>query len=941
MTYSVGSLVRARGREWVVLPDSQEDFLILRPLGGSDDEVAGILPALETVEAARFALPDPAQVGDHRSARLLRDAVRLGFRSSAGPFRSFGRISVEPRPYQLVPLLMALKLDPVRILISDDVGIGKTVEACLIARELIDRGEESRLTVLCPPPLAEQWQSELRDKFHIDAALVLPGTARRLERDIAFGESLFEAYPFTVVSTDFIKSERRRFEFLRTCPDIVIVDEAHTCVTAGGGRGARHLRHELVAAIADKPDRHMILVTATPHSGKEAAFRSLLGFISEDLAALPEDLSGPDNVRNRRHLAQHFVQRRRADIEHFMQEATPFPTRESREETYALSDEYKKLFHRVLDYARESVLDESGERFHQRVRWWSALALLRSLASSPAAAASTLRSRAAVADAETEEDVEDIGSKSVLDFVVDELTEGVDVAPGGDIGELADDEEKNRRRLLAMAREADRLHGKKDAKLQKAIVLVKELLKDGYHPILFCRFIPTANYVAENLRDALPNEVQVIPVTGLLPPEEREARIAELDPDRPAVLVCTDCLSEGVNLQASFNAVMHYDLSWNPTRHEQREGRVDRFGQPDEIVRSLTYYGVDNQIDGVVIDVLLRKHQSIRTSLGISVPVPGDVDQIVEALFEGLLLRRGDDWRTDYLPGFDEYIKPRKEDLYQAWETAEERERRSRTMFAQETIKPEEVARELELARTAVGSGVQLERFALESLRAHGAVIQGHNGTYGIQLSEVNDGLKDAMAAKDELQARFDLPVQGGQVYLSRTHPLVEGLSSYMMNTALDPLEDSIARRSGVIRTLAVETRTTLLLVRMRFHILQPINGDSVPLLAEDVRVAAFEGSPSEPRWLDDRRAEELLQAEPAANIAYEQAREFITRVVADEVALEPHLVKLTEQRGEAILESHVRVRAAARMPGNRPRIEPNLPPDLLGIYVLLPVPKR
>src|SRR5204863_1593733 len=126
---------------------------------------------------------DPAQVGDYRSCRLLRDAVRLGFRSSAGPFRSFGHIAVEPRPSQLVPLLMALKLDPVRLLIADDVGIGKTVEACLVARELLDRGEVRRMAVLCPPHLAEQWQGELREKFHVDAALVLPSTVTRLERD--------------------------------------------------------------------------------------------------------------------------------------------------------------------------------------------------------------------------------------------------------------------------------------------------------------------------------------------------------------------------------------------------------------------------------------------------------------------------------------------------------------------------------------------------------------------------------------------------------------------------------------------------------------------------------------------------------------------------------------------------------------------------------------
>src|SRR3990172_7817892 len=141
MTFTVGSLVKVRGREWVVLPESEEDLLVLRPLGGTEDEITGIYLPLETVAPAAFDLPDPTQAGDYCSARLLRDAVRLGFRSSAGPFRSFARLGLEPRPYQLVPLLMSLKLDPIRLLVADDVGIGKTIEAGLIARELLDRGE--------------------------------------------------------------------------------------------------------------------------------------------------------------------------------------------------------------------------------------------------------------------------------------------------------------------------------------------------------------------------------------------------------------------------------------------------------------------------------------------------------------------------------------------------------------------------------------------------------------------------------------------------------------------------------------------------------------------------------------------------------------------------------------------------------------------------------
>jgi len=158
MPYTTGSLIKTRGREWVVLPDSTDDLLVLRPLGGTDQEIAGIYLPLEggDVQSATFDLPDPNRPGDFRSCRMLRDAVRLGFRSSAGPFRSFARLNVEPRPYQLVPLLMALKLDPVRILIADDVGVGKTIEAGLVARELLDRGEVQRLAVLCPPHLAEQ-----------------------------------------------------------------------------------------------------------------------------------------------------------------------------------------------------------------------------------------------------------------------------------------------------------------------------------------------------------------------------------------------------------------------------------------------------------------------------------------------------------------------------------------------------------------------------------------------------------------------------------------------------------------------------------------------------------------------------------------------------------------------------------------------------------------
>jgi superfamily II DNA or RNA helicase len=937
MSFAIGSLVRARGREWVVLPESEENLLVLRPLGGTDDEVTGIYMPLETVEPASFGLPDPSMPGDYRSCKLLRDAVRLGFRSSAGPFRCFARIGVEPRPYQVVPLLMALKLDPIRLLIADDVGIGKTIEACLIARELIDRGEVRRMVVLCPPQLAEQWQGELSRKFHIDAELVLPSTASKLDRHCRVGQSIFEVFPFLIVSTDFIKSDRRRDDFLRACPEMVIIDEAHSCAYSGvGGRG-RHQRHDLVKGLASNPDRHLILVTATPHSGNEETFRSLLAFLDPVFATLPEDLAGAENERHRRRLAAHLVQRRRGDLRRYLDADTPFPEREDREENYQLSPEYKKFFQHVLNYARETVMVEGDNKFRQRVRWWSALALLRSLASSPAAAAATLRSRASTADAASPEEADAIGRRTVLDLIEDESAEGMDIIPGSDAEDPQNEGAVNRRRLLEMARTADGLKGDGDGKLIKAVKLVKELLREGFNPILFCRFIPTAEYLAEELRRRLSSGVEVVAVTGTLPPADRELRVSQLAAAPKRVLVCTDCLSEGVNLQDHFDAVFHYDLSWNPTRHEQREGRADRYGQPSPKVRALTYYGTDNQIDGIVLDVLLRKHRTIRSSLGISVPVPVDTEQVVEAIFEGLLLRGKPGQREEQLMLFEDFFKPQREKLHRDWDAATNRDRRSRTMFAQESIKVEEVAQELRAARDAIGTYVDVAAFTKEALQACKGIIS-ENGFVRFDLRETPKALRDTLGVPNIFQAKFELPVKDGTLYLTRTHPLVENLAGYVMDTALDPLAQGIARRCGVIRTGSVALRTTVLLVRYRFHIVTIKGGESIPLLAEDCRLLAFAGPPSAPQWLEDGAAERLLAVKPEGNIQPEQASIFVQKVIEGFPTLAPYLEKDAKNRGEELLAAHKRIRAAIKQTRVSYRVEPKLPPDILGIYIYLPV---
>jgi superfamily II DNA or RNA helicase len=938
-----GTLIHARGREWVVLPDSTDALLMVRPVGGLDEEITGILPAVEPVESTAFRLPTRDDLGDFVSGRLLREAARLSTRAAAGPFRSFGRIAAEPRPYQLVPLMMALKLDPVRLLIADDVGIGKTIEAAILARELLDRGEIRRLAVLCPPHLAEQWQRELAEKFHIDAELVLSGTIQRLERDLPVGVSVFDRHRFTIVSTDFIKTPRRAEDFVIKCPELVIVDEAHGCTLTGGvGRG-RQQRFDLLRRIAESKSRHLVLVTATPHSGNEDAFRSLLSLLDDEFANLPTDLDKAGRESIRRKLARHLVQRRRKDIEHYLDTETFFPKRYDKkpEPTYTFSKEYRALFDDILAFARAFVSESDGTERRRRVRYWSALALLRCVSSSPAAAAATLRSRAA-ADEAPDEEVDEVGRRTVLDQDDADDVVALDFSPGSDTETGA---ESTRRKLLEFARRAEALSADADHKLQGAIREIKTLLKDGFRPIVFCRFVDTAEYVARELREALPAKVRVESVTGLLPPVEREARIAALVAEAGQyVLVCTDCLAEGVNLQQQFNAVLHYDLAWNPTRHEQREGRVDRFGQDKPEVRVLTYYGSDNPIDGVILDVLIRKHKSIKSDLGVTVVVPGSSEQIAEALFEGALFRqRATDHAEEQASPYRQLVIPfyesKKKALHAEWENARDREKVSRSRFAQHTLSPEAVATELANVRAAIGRNEDVGRFFNDVLQAANVPLQINGKAVTVHLgNEAPRALRQAIGIDEPFTGRFDLPLEEGEIYLGRTSPVIEGLASWTLDQALDPVARDIravAARCGVVSTSAVNARTTLLVVRLRYH-LQIAGADTETILCEEIVPLACTGPADTPRWLTPEEGERLLTARPERNLVPTAIDQQIGLLLASLPKIQQALEPVAHERAASQLAAHERVREAARTKG-RVTIQPVLPVDILGAYILLP----
>lgn len=926
-----GSLVRARGREWIVLAGSDAEVLRVRPVSGSEEDQTFIHLALEAVPVAdaSFPRPDPSQKAGHDAALLLRDALVLSLRRGAGPFRSFGQIAIEPRAYQLVPLLMALKLDPVRLLIADDVGIGKTIEAALIARELLDRGDVQRFAVLCPPHLVDQWVTELEGRFHLRPVAVTAASAARLERSLPPSESIFTTHPHTVVSLDYIKSERRRAEFLRACPELVIVDEAHTCASTGQGR---HQRYELLKGLVGEAARHLVMLTATPHSGDEDAYFRLLGLLHPDFLAL-SNTSGDEHKILRDRLAAHFVQRRRPDIAEW-KEGNIFPRRETKELTYKLTGAWEKFFDAVLDYCASVVAAAGEDTKKQRLNFWGTLALMRCVASSPAAAVQALRTRAGLEDEIAEDDVE----ARVFDGAADAL-------PDDDVEPPAASDDKA---LAALIMQAEELAGQAgDPKLKLLTDHVAELVKDGFNPVVFCRYIATAHYLGQHLGTKI-KSVTVGVVTGELTSDERKERVDLLGDAERRVLVATDCLSEGVNLQDHFDAVVHYDLSWNPTRHEQREGRVDRFGQKSPVVRATLIYGSNNPVDGAVLEVILRKADKIREELGVPVPLPDDRHTLSQALMKAVMLReRERDEKRQRRFSFAEMEEAKA--IETRWLDAAEKAKKNRTVFAQRRLKPEDVLPEWKKSLAALGSKEDVHRFTGRALARLGGALEplGQGATAGRRgfktpLTALPEDVRERLEVEGldgALLIDFEYPPAPRCRPVQRSHPLVSVLAETMLERTLGSGAISGVNDPGVLGRVGcwvgdgLTARTLVALVRLRHQLNAQRGSQQTTLLVEEATAIAWTGNASP---LEGPDALALLSPAPISDPPAHVRERAITQALGQLETRLPELDAFAERRAQALLADHRRVREAAEALG-RYSVKALLPADVIGLFVLLP----
>ncbi|RMG24624.1 MAG: helicase [Armatimonadetes bacterium] len=953
-----GSVVRFREREWILLPGTKgEPVAYLRPIAGTTDDVVGAHKTVcswiedERIVPGSFPLPRLNFVSDHESAQLLWHATRLLLRDAAAPLRCLSHVSVKPRPYQLVPLLLALRQHPVRLFIADDVGVGKTVEALLIARELYDRRLIRRFAVLAPPVLCDQWENEIRDKIALDPVVIRAGTVASLERSVPPTLSLYDAFPFQVISIDWAKMERNRSSLIQHCPELVIVDEAHGASESRGG--GQQQRYRLLKELAKDSSRHLLFLSATPHSGVQDAFLSLTRLLVPGLNNEDEDYQ--------QRLSRHFIQRPRKEVRDAWKDQGSFPDRESEDVPYTLSPRLKELIERTTNLCAE-VVEEFDPDSRNPASLWGALAIIRCVNSSPASAVSTLRKQAGEQPVEPSdlESEEAAAEQTVADPTDNPVSDENPTAPAQRfLSKLTRSQRKELRDLINLAEQI--ANSPDDTKLAACLQTASRLIKEGYNPIIWCRYLRTVEYVASALERTLPSNVQIVPITGRDADEKREQAIREIDLEQPRVLVATDCLSEGINLHNHFNAVIHYDLPWNPNRLEQREGRVDRFGQPSSVVKAILLYGQGNRIDGHVLDVLLRKARKIYQELGVLVPVPTDSEAALSAIFAHLLFKRGGQLNLE--------AEDSRNKTLEEWDLAIERERRGRTPhYAHREWNTETVGEVIETIEEVIGGAESVRKFVLSACkRIHLPIEPLSDGrTYKIAAryddprypSAVLQAMPDPRLRKDirragewrvtfhddpeDQKARRDRQID----YLGRNHPFVKALASHVFEQALEQEKEDerIASRCGVIATNQVKTLSVLLLCRLRY-LLNP--DSSTPLLAEEVGVFGFQGLRATTILTPDEAMELLSKAKPTANLSQTEKRELLANLKdlvqawCDE-KMGGSYAQLFEKFRKQAEERQASVRDGYRKllpPDQTDQVSLKLlwPPDLIGILVLKP----
>lgn len=669
-----GQLVQVRSRQWVVngvkasnLPSPAMELPVaktqnLLTLSSVEDDGLGeelqviweIEPGAKAIE--RVALPEPAGFDSPDKLDAFLDAVRWGAASTAdhkniqSPFRS----GIEIEDYQLDPVVRAIQMPRVNLLIADDVGLGKTIEAGMVALELIIRHRARKILVVCPSALQIQWRDQMRDKFGLDFRIVDSTLMRELRRRRGIHVNPWSHFPRLITSIDFLKRERPRRLLRETLPapgepiyprkyDLLIVDEAHNCAPSGTGNySTDSLRTQALRELAPHFE-HKLFLTATPHNGYAESFGTLLELLDNQRfnRGAPIDRKQLEAVMVRRLKSDPSFAFNHLGMRRFpprILEPIEVPYTDEEREIHAALRQYTKL--------RSSRAEDNAERFATE---FVLKTLKKRLFSCPAAFLTTLEQHEKSLNTAKRKVAKP--TYKTLQLELDRMDE--EYADDNDYDEATADAVDTATRLFAeptadekallqqMKEWARRAKGQRDSKVKQLVAWLKEHLKpDGKwsneRVIIFTEYRATQNWLQEVLSvEGFTDGDRLLTMYGGMDSEKREQVKAsfqtapEISPVR--ILLATDAASEGLDFQNFCSRLIHYEIPWNPNRMEQRNGRVDRHGQKADKVQVYHFVGkgyrdrANRKFSGTISDMeadlefLMRvalKIETIREDLG-------------------------------------------------------------------------------------------------------------------------------------------------------------------------------------------------------------------------------------------------------------------------------------------------------------------------------------
>ncbi len=900
--FAPGSVIRTRNRLWRVDGQPSDDVIVASTIDGGQAQQVKLYVPFEQIETGKLELPSNEIVGHLQAQDLLLRAYRLSLLHGTAPLLSLQRSRVIPKDYQLVPVVMALEMqrlgEPhVRMLLADDVGLGKTIEAGLIATELLSRQMAQRMLVIVPASLREQWREALDYFFHLPAHIISTRHRRQMERELPAGANPWEYYRFLITSVDYAKQAAVKNQILEQDWDIVIVDEAHKVSKphqTGPDQSVSMDRWELGRALAESERvRHLMLLTATPHNGYTDSFASLLRML--DVGAVEGPPHAPQIIRPV--AKRHVCQRRREDVEAWFEDApdkSPFPRRDQDEVIVPPTSFEIDAIRAVENYGEQVLRQAETARAQLRtLAHWTVLHLHKRGLSSPEALRCSLRNR--------RQRLQQRREQALVDRQPEDAPISADVARANvldeDTGERLDGEEAGRRteRLVYGSAEqiqaelnlledvlykAKRITASRDNKLQRLLgVVLKERLRVDPKVVIFTRYVDTMNYLEERIGgDSRYEDVTVLTIYGGLSERRRREIFHAFERAEKAVLVATDAISEGINLQHAAAQVIHYELPWNPNRLEQRNGRIDRFGQRKPVVTIRTMV-MDETLDAAILKVLVEKAARIRRDYGFSPPYFGDETSILD-LMEDYDLRLGpkqlrmfDAGATSLLAADADRAGYPTEQAHDPFDEETLERIKGESFYGQTHVSLPEIERRLEETAETVGSPDEVRAFVFSGLSRFGCgVTQNNDGSYRIALTE--PALQTASVGGVIERATFDpeWALDDPDVTLLDVgHPLVRRLIEEVKQNAfrLEPAAGASAPlhygRTAYLVTPDVDRVSALLHVLARYV----VNTDPTSIIEEllpvavpvyDLDPAAITGDSVEP--LLDAKASDQTRAQ-------------------------------------------------------------------------------